>query len=81
QLLVLGAPLHQLFDGHYTVLIRVHQLKICIKYYSSVGIIIIIIVVIIIIPSLPPCGKNCEKICLKASSSTRPVGHSCLKPR
>jgi hypothetical protein len=26
---------------------------------------------------LPPCGKNCEKMVLKDSSSTRPVGHSC----
>lgn len=26
--------------------------------------------------NLPPCGKNCEKICLKASSSTKPLGHS-----
>lgn len=25
----------------------------------------------------PPCGKNCENIALKLSSSTRPVGHSC----
>jgi hypothetical protein len=27
----------------------------------------------------PPCGKNCEKMFLKDSSSTIPVGHSCGK--
>lgn len=26
--------------------------------------------------SLPPCGKNCEYICLKVSSFTTPLGHS-----